>query len=82
MSEKNNEKIIVTVCSSSMTFLAISQSSTITGNVLVIINGIENRADAGADVRLLDLSKTYTTNAGYNNAENQISTSCDIKLNK
>lgn len=65
-------------------FIALTiqaQTSTITGNVMVTFNYINNKADAGADVRLWNISKSYKNDFGFVKTDSVISTTCDISGN-
>lgn len=65
-------------------FIALTiqaQTSTITGNVMVTFNYINNKADAGADVRLWSISKSYKNDFGFVKTDSVISTTCDISGN-
>lgn len=58
-----------------------AQTSTITGSVMVTYNYVNNKADAGADVRLWDINKSYKNDFGFVKTDSVISTTCGINGN-
>lgn len=62
-------------------FTIKAQTSTITGNVMVTFNYNYNKADAGSDIRLWNINKSYKNDFGFVKTDSVISTTCDISGN-